>query len=217
MLQLTVKEFDQCYYYSGWSECIIETPSVFGRYVFLSLSTYFILISLPPFPLPEPSVVILYHCTNAIYAAYAHTLCTASRPEYIGSYQGANASIYWWGTWELAKEFIKKHMPPCTGIHPISTITCCDGIGCQKMKRRVVTSQAFIRSRCEILRCLFALSGAGFWKVLAGAQSQPQQSCLLHLPLPRPDSSGGSCCQRGHRRGYEGQEDQAGGDEQLPQ
>lgn len=121
------------------------------------------------------------------------------------------------GHMRVGETFIKKHMPPCTGIHPISTITCCDGIGCQKMKRRVVTSQAFIRSRCEILRCLFALSGAGFWKVLAGAQSQPQQSCLLHLPLPRPDSSGGSCCQRGHRRGYEGQEDQAGGDEQLPQ
>lgn len=62
MLQLTVKEFDQCYYYSGWSECIIETPSVFGRYVFLSLSTYFILISLPPFPSLNPP---LSYCITA--------------------------------------------------------------------------------------------------------------------------------------------------------
>lgn len=64
----------------------------------------------PPFPLPEPSAVILYHYANAIYAAYApHTLCTASRPEYIGSYQGANASIYWWGTWELVNIHRKKN------------------------------------------------------------------------------------------------------------
>lgn len=59
----------------------------------------------------------------------------------------------------------------------------CDDIGCQKMKRRVVTSRAFICGP-EILRCLFSFSGAGFWKVLSCAQSPPQQSCLPHLPSP---------------------------------
>lgn len=89
------------------------------------------------------------------------------------------------GSMRVGETFIKKHiMLPCTGIHPISRITCCDDIGCQKMKRQVVTSQPFIRRRCEILPCLFSFSRAGFWKVLAGAQSQPQQSCLLHLLSP---------------------------------
>ena len=72
----------------------------------------------------------------------------------------------------------------CTGIHPISRITCYDDIACQKIKRQVVTSQPSIRRCCETLPCLFSFSRAVFWKVLAGAQSQPQQSCLLHLLSP---------------------------------
>lgn len=57
----------------------------------------------------------------------------------------------------------------------------------------------------------------------AGAVAQPQQACSMSVsalsplpPLTRPDSSRGSSCQRSHRRGHEGQEDQAGGDERIP-
>lgn len=92
------------------SECIIETPSVFGRYVFLSLSTYFILIPPPP-PLPEPSAVILYHYANAIYAACAHTLCTASAHITVQMHQYTGGALESWRN-ILKKTYAAMHRNP---------------------------------------------------------------------------------------------------------
>lgn len=183
-------------------------------FFFLSLSTSFILISLSPFPLPEPSSVTLHHSIYAIYSAYAHTLCTASR--------WPNRLKLWCkyinilaGSMRVGETFIKKNKKYYAAMHRNPSHQQDNQLRWYRLSKDEAPSCDLFATLLKSFLVYFHLAG----RFSSSRRCTASTSAVTSPPppLPRSDSGGGGSCQRSHRRGHEGQKDQAGGDEQLPQ